>query len=128
MVGGDAEQSVVEKEISAPTIPGPFGLSIRNNWNTDWIVPLPQRFSRFVATVESTEAETAAYDLGLSLKYADDSADSMYNQPGSELAPGEVVTIEARPERETTPYQVNVYVGGIDNGGADYRAAVSGCY
>lgn len=129
VVGGDDEQATVEKKVSAINIPGPFGLGLRNNWNTDWIVPLPEQFSRFVGVVESTDEEEDVYDIALSLKYADDSADEAFNEPGYTLNSGENVEITATPEREATmPYQVNIYVGGIDNNGSNYKASVMGCY
>lgn len=129
VVGGDDDQTHVEKKVSVINIPGPFGLGLRNNWNTDWIVPLPDRFSRFVGTVESTDEEDDVFDIALSLKYADDSADEVFNEPNYALSPGEKVEITATPEREATmPYQVNIYVGGIDNNGSRYRASVMGCY
>lgn len=129
VVGGDDDQTTVEKKVSAINIPGPFGLGIRNNWNTDWIVPLPERFSRFIGVVESIDEEADEFDIGLSLKYADDSADEVFNEPRRVLSPGENVEIVANPQRdEIVPYQVNVYVGGIDNSGTRYRASVVGCY
>ncbi len=129
VVGGDDDQTTVEKKVSVINLPGPFGLGLRNNWNTDWIVPLPQRFSSFVGVVESTDEEEDVFDIALSLKYGDDTADEIFNQPGTTLAPGENVEITAMPDRELTmPYQVNIYVGGIDNNGSRYRALVQGCY
>ena len=128
VVGGDDDQTDVEKEVSTISIPGPFGLGVRNNWNTDWTVPLPQQFSRFIGVVENIDEEGDVFDIGLSLKYADDSADDIFNEAGRTLIPGESVEISAVPEREETPYQVNIYVGGIDNSGSSYRASVQGCY
>ncbi|MGD1854149.1 MAG: hypothetical protein ACFB2W_07840 [Leptolyngbyaceae cyanobacterium] len=129
VVGGDDDQTDVEKTVSAINIPGPFGLGVRNNWNTDWVVPLPERFSSFVGLVESIDEEEDVFDIALSLKYADDSAAEAFNESGYILSPGERVEITAAPERDTTmPYQINMYVGGIDNSGSDYRASVQGCY
>ena len=128
VVGGSDEQVEVEKEITVPSIPGPFGLGFRNNWNTDWVVPLPASFSSFVAVVESTDEAANTYDIGLALKYADDTADTVYSETNIELEPEETVRIEATPEREgLMPYQVNVYVGGAENSGSRYRASVLGC-
>ncbi|MEM1251712.1 MAG: hypothetical protein AAGI69_04710 [Cyanobacteria bacterium P01_H01_bin.21] len=128
VVGGDDDQTDVEKKVSAINVPGPFGLGVRNNWNTDWTVPLPQQFSRFIVVVENIDEEEDIFDIGLSLKYADDSADDVFNEAGRTLTPGENVEISAVPERQETPYQINVYVGGIDNRGSRYRAYVQGCY
>ncbi|MEM9486554.1 MAG: hypothetical protein AAGA83_22995 [Cyanobacteria bacterium P01_F01_bin.116] len=129
VVGGDDDQTDVEKKVSVLNLPGPFGLGLRNNWNTDWIVPLPGRFSRFVGVVENIDEEDDVFDIGLTLKYGDDSADEVLNEPGYELSPGENLEITATPDRDTTmPYQVNIYVGGIDNKGTNYRASVLGCY
>ncbi|MEM6350375.1 MAG: hypothetical protein AAF766_06385 [Cyanobacteria bacterium P01_D01_bin.14] len=128
IVGGRDDQSEVEKEISVPSVPGPFGLGLRNNWNTDWIVPLPSRFSYFVGVVESTDDEATTFDIGLALKYADDTADSAYSQSNVELDPEETVRIEATPDRDgLMPYQVNIYAGGAENNGSRYRASVLGC-
>ncbi len=129
VVGGDEDQSDVEKKVSAINLPGPFGLRVRNNWNTDWIVPLPENFSRFVGEVENIDEADDVYDIALSLKYGDDTADEIFNEPGYTLAPGEMLEIAATPDRdETMPYQVNMYIGGIDNEGSRYRAVVKGCY
>lgn len=129
VVGGGDDQSEVEKKVSALNIPGPFGLGIRNNWNTDWIVPLPENFSRFVGEVENIDDAEDVYDIALSLKYGDDTAEEIANEPGYTLTPGEMLEIEATPDRDgTMPYQVNMYVGGIDNEGSRYRAVVKGCY
>ncbi|MEM6255322.1 MAG: hypothetical protein AAF821_20605 [Cyanobacteria bacterium P01_D01_bin.156] len=45
------------------------------------------------------------------MKYSDDSSDLIYNDHES-----------------LHPYQVNMYVGSIDNEGSRYRALVQGCY
>lgn len=129
VVGGDEGQTWIEKQVSVPGIPGPFGLRVRNNWNTDWVIPLPQRFSRFVATIESTEEdEEGTYDIEVNLKYPDDTADEVFDADSYQLNVGDPLVVEATPRLEAHPYQVNVFVGGIDHIDNDYRAMVQACY
>jgi hypothetical protein len=124
VIGGQGSQ--VTKTVSQPTIPGPFGIDItRNNWNTDWAVPSEQRFRRFVATIASENG--GSFDIKMYLKYSDQTAGEFYNTDGVQLNPGKPLTITATPRPEDEPYQVNLFVGGLDNIGNTYTASVVGC-
>lgn len=124
VVGG--EGSEVTKSVAQPTIPGPFGISItRNNWNTDWAVPGGQSFKHFLVTL-STE-RGGRFDIRMSLKYSDDTADDFFNQRSLRLNPGETLKEKGVPRSNDVPFQVNVYVGGIDNIGSRYTVSVVGC-
>jgi hypothetical protein len=125
VIGGQGSQ--VTKTVSQPTIPGPFGIDItRNNWNTDWAVPSERRFQRFVATIAS--ANGGSFDIKMYLKYSDQTAGEFYNTDGVQLNPGKPLTIEATPRPEDEPYQVNLFIGGLDHMGNTYTASVVGCY
>ena len=125
VVGGQGSQ--VTKTVSQPTIPGPFGIKItRNNWNTDWAVPGDRNFRRFVATIVSKNG--GSFDIKMYLKYSDQTAGEFYNTNGVQLTPGSPLKIEATPRPEDEPYQVNLFVGGLDRIGNAYTASVEGCY
>jgi hypothetical protein len=122
--------SSVTKTVSPPTIPaGPLGIVgvdiTRNNWNTDWAVPSERKFRRFVATIVSENG--GSFDIKMYLKYSDQTAGEFYNSDGVQLTPGKPLTIEATPRPEDEPYQVNLFVGGLNHIGNTYTASVSGC-
>jgi hypothetical protein len=129
VVGGQAGQNTVEKRISVPTVTGPFGLGVRNNWNTDWVVPVPQRYSGFVAMFEAIDEDGSSdYDIELNLKYGDDTSDEIFDRDSYTVSTDEPLRIDATPRAGSQPYQVNLFVGGVDHVGDRYRAAVYGCY
>lgn len=126
VVGG--EGSEVVKEISPPAVPFvpfiPFAKT-RNNWNTDWAVPGGAQFREFIATI--TAEEGGKFDIEMYLKYSDQTADLFYDQNNFELGAGEPLEITATARPEEQPYQVNLYIGGIDAVGKDITASVVGC-
>lgn len=125
LVGGSGNQ--ITKAVSQPTIPGPFGIDItRNNWNTDWAIPGGQRFKRFVTTVSSDKGGT--FDIKMYLKYSDQTTGEFYNTEGVQLNPGQPLIIDATPRPEDQPYQVNLFMGGLNHIGNSYTASVVGCY
>ena len=124
LVGGQGSE--VTKTVSQPTIPGPFGIDItRNNWNTDWAVPSERNFRRFVATIVSENG--GSFDIKMYLKYSDQTTGEFYNTDGVQLNPGKPLTIDATPRPEDEPYQVNLFVGGLEHIGSSYKASVVGC-
>ena len=124
LVGGEGTE--VKKTVSVPTVPGPFGLRItRNNWNTDWIVPSAQNLNNFVATILSEEG--GVFDIRMYLKYSNATADNFYNAKGVRLNAGEPLEIRATSRTDEQPYQVNLFVGEVDNIGKSYTASVVGC-
>ncbi|NJK59994.1 MAG: hypothetical protein HC918_06780 [Oscillatoriales cyanobacterium SM2_1_8] len=111
--------SAVRKTVS------PSGTLITSdNWNTDFVVPGDRPYRTVRATI--TAEQTAPFALKLFLKYADNTADKFFentvrltaNQPL-------VLTGTARPQSQ--PFQVNVFVGGLEAIGSTYRVQVQGC-
>jgi hypothetical protein len=130
LVGGEGNQVI--KTVSPPTIPagplGMLGVNITNNdWNTDWAVPLGdgKPFRRFLVTLLSNDG--GPFEVRMYLKYGDQTSDEFYNQKSLKLANDKPLKIEAIPRANNQPYQVNVFVAGIDALGKSYSATVVGC-
>ncbi|MBL1209744.1 hypothetical protein [Geminocystis sp. GBBB08] len=125
VVGG--EGSTVTKTVSEPTIPTLFGVDItRNNWNTDWAVPTEDNtFRRYLVEVSSNDG--GPFDLKMYLKYSDQTADLFFNKEGLNISKDKPLKIESSPRPEAQPYQVNLFVGGIESLGKTYTATVMGC-
>ena len=124
LVGG--EGSKVQKTVSQPSIPGPFGIQIAgNNWNTDWAVPGKKKFKRFIATISSENG--GSFDIKMFLKYSDETASEHYNNSNVQINKGTPLKIEATPRIGDMPYQVNLFIGGLEHIGNNYRASVVGC-
>nr|WP_041237806.1 hypothetical protein [Gloeothece citriformis] len=123
--------STVTKTVSPPTIPagplGALGVDItRNNWNTDWAVPSEENFKSFVATISSDKG--GSFDIKMYLKYSDQTTGEFYNTDGVQINPTQPLTIEATPRPDDEPYQVNLFIGGLNHIGNGYTASVVGCY
>jgi len=125
VVGG--EGSTVTKTVSEPTIPTLFGVDItRNNWNTDWAVPSENNtFRRYLVEVSSNDG--GPFDIKMYLKYSDQTADLFFNKEGFNISGDKPLKIEASPRPEAQPYQVNLFIGGIESLGKTYTATVMGC-
>ena len=124
LVGGQGSQ--VSKTVSQPNIPGPYGIKLaRNNWNTDWAVPGGQQFAHFVATIVSANGGT--FDIKMYLKYSDQTTGEFYNTDGVQLNPGNPLKIDATSRPDDIPYQVNLFIGGLEHIGDAYTASVVGC-
>ncbi len=125
LVGG--EGSTVTKTVSEPTIPTLFGVDItRNNWNTDWAVPSQNNtFRRYL--VEVTANKGGTFDIRMYLKYSDQTADLFFNKEGLSISEGKPLKIEASPRPDAQPYQVNLFIGGLQSLGQTYTATVMGC-
>ena len=124
LVGGVGTE--VKKTITTPSIPGPFGIKVaRDNWNTDWSVPNPQRFTSYKATIVSES--TSDYSIKMYLKYPDETADLYYEQNDITVQAGKPLELKTSSRRNEQPYQVNLFVGGISSVGNEYRASVYGC-
>jgi hypothetical protein len=126
LVGGQGSE--VSKTVSQPTIPGPLpGVNLtHNNWNTDWVVPTTRKFKNFVATI--TADNSGAFDIKMYLKYSDDTADEFFNTQGVQIPSERPLRITATPRPEEQPYQVNLFVGGLNRIGNSYKASVVGCF
>lgn len=128
VVGGQG--NTITKTVSPPTIPaGPLGMLgvdiTRNNWNTDWAVPGDVKFRRFILTITSNDG--GPFDIKMYLKYSDQTASQFYNAEGAQLPPDQPLKIEATPRPEDEPYQVNLFVNGLESLGKTYTASVVGC-
>lgn len=130
LVGGQGNQVI--KTVSPPTIPagplGMLGVDITNNdWNTDWTVPLGdgKPFRRFLVTLMSNDG--GPFEVRMYLKYGDQTADQFFNNPSLQLVNDKPLKIEAFPRASNQPYQVNVFVAGVDALGKSYSATVVGC-
>ncbi len=128
LVGGQGNS--VTKTVAVPTIPaGPLGMLginiTRNNWNTDWAVPGGTVFKRFVMTV--TSAESTPFDIRMFLKYSDQTATELFNQQGFVFKPKTPLEIVGNATAKDQPYQVNLFVNGLDSLGKTYTATLVGC-
>jgi hypothetical protein len=124
LVGG--EGSEVSKTVSQPTIPGPFGINVTsNNWNTDWSVPGGQKFQSFKIKIVSESG--GSFGISMYLKYSDQTSDQFFDQESIRLEPNTPLIIEATPRKNDQPFQINLFVGGLNHLGNSYRASALGC-
>jgi hypothetical protein len=129
LVGGQGNQVI--KTVSPPTIPaGPLGMLgvdvTHNNWNTDWALSGEGKpFRRFIITLLSNDG--GPFEVRAYLKYSDQTATQFFNQQALQLPNNEPFKIEAFPRPDAQPYQVNLFVAGVDALGKSYSATVVGC-
>lgn len=128
LVGGSGNS--VTKTVSPPTIPaGPLGMLgvdvTRNNWNTDWAVPGDVKYRKFIVTVNSNDS--VPFDVRMYLKYSDQTAGEFFNNQAVQFQANKPLKIVAEPRPEDEPYQVNLFVNGIESIGKTYTASVVGC-
>ncbi|MBR8831394.1 MAG: hypothetical protein N5P05_002049 [Chroococcopsis gigantea SAG 12.99] len=126
LVGGQGDK--VTKTVSQPTIKSPLGgIDItRNNWNTDWAVPGDRSFHRFIATVSSPKG--GSFDIKMFLKYSDQTTGEFFNTDGVSIQPDKPLILKADNRPDDVPYQVNLFIGGLNHMGNTYTASVVGCY
>jgi hypothetical protein len=117
VIGGQGTQA--QKTISPPGTP-----VSRNNWNTDFAVPSGIRFTRYIATV--IPGSTAEYNVQVYLKYSNNTDDKIYDQDIA-LTQNKPLRVSGAPRADSSPYQVNVRIGGIDKVGRSYIASVVAC-
>lgn len=118
VVGGEGTR--VTKTVSLPGV-----LFVDSNWNTDFAIPNGTAYSYFDVAFVSESGES--YDIDVNLKYSDESVDQSYSIRDRDFTEGEAVTIRAESRRRSSPYQVNLRIGGINAEGNTYTVAVSGC-
>lgn len=124
LVGGNGTS--VTKTVSQPTIPGPLGIKVtQDNWNTDWAVPGNTDFNAFKAEIISKNG--SSFSVKMYLKYSDQTSDNFFDQDSVNLKPNEPLIIEATPREKDQPYQINLFVGGLNHVGNNYQASVMGC-
>lgn len=118
VVSGNGTQ--VRKRVSLPGT-----LTSRSNWNTDFVVPGNEAFRRYVAAIEPLNR--GKYHIQMFLKYSNSTADKVYDQAVT-LPHKQEFVVSGAPRIDTSPYQVNLSIGGVSALGNTYRATVSGCY
>ncbi|AFY75283.1 hypothetical protein Syn7502_03434 [Synechococcus sp. PCC 7502] len=118
VIGGDGVK--VRKTVSPIST-----LVTNNNWNTDFAVSGGVIFNRYVATV--IPENNANYDLKLILKFSDNTTSEFYNKSNVAVKVNKPVTMVGEPRSQTEPYQINVFVGGINAIGNTYTVSVIGC-
>lgn len=110
----------VRKSVSSTGVtPG-----VRNNWDTDFVVPPGTRFTRYIATITSETPEN--YNIIINFRFADNTARQVFRQDGVRLVGGVPFQIIGEPPTGARqPIQINANVSGRQ--GATYRISVSGC-
>jgi hypothetical protein len=104
----------------------PFStLVTSNNWNTDFSVPSDRSFNSFEATI--VPENNANYDVEMSLKYRDRSSSRSYKKDNVAVKVGQPLRLIGIPQSPSNPFQVNVFVGGLNAIGNTYSVSVEGC-
>lgn len=116
----DGAGTEVTKTVSPPGV-----LFIDSNWNTDFSVPSGVSYRYFEVTFTPESGES--YDVDVNLKYSDDSIDQAYSVRDRVFTENEAVSIQAESRASSTPYQINLRVGGLNASGNTYTASVRGC-
>jgi hypothetical protein len=120
VVGGEGRE--ISKTVSPPGM-----VLVKDNWNTDFIVPNGYPSGQYIATLTSKSSEKSAkFNVKMFLKYSDSSLDKAF-EGDIELSPGQSRNIFGNPRVGQQPYQVNVRVGGVDALGYSYILAVNSC-
>jgi hypothetical protein len=111
---------VVRKSVSSTGVtPG-----VRNNWDTDFVVPGGQRFVRYIATITSETPDN--YTIISNFKFPDNTTAQVFRRDGVRLVGGVPFQIVGDPPASARqPFQINMNVSGRQ--GATYRLSVSGC-
>jgi hypothetical protein len=110
----------VRKSISSTGVtPG-----LRNNWDTDFVVPPGTRFTRYIATITSQTPEN--YNLIINFRFANNTSQQVFRRDGVRLVGGVPFQIIGEPPSSARqPIQINMNISGRQ--GATYRVGVSGC-
>lgn len=97
---------------------------VRNNWDTDFVVPPGTRFTRYIATITSETPEN--YNIIFNFRYANQTARQVFRRDGVRLVGGvPFQVIGDPPAGANQPVQINTNISGRQ--GATYRVGVSGC-
>lgn len=110
----------VRKSVSSTGVtPG-----VRNNWDTDFVVPPGTRFTRYIATITSETPEN--YNIIFNFRFADNTARQVFRRDGVRLVGGVPFQIIGEPPTGSQqPIQINTNISSRQ--GATYRVSVSGC-
>ncbi|AFY71089.1 hypothetical protein Pse7367_2836 [Thalassoporum mexicanum PCC 7367] len=125
VIGGSGTK--VSKEVSPP---GTL-IFVNNNWNTDFAVSSDANFNYFIANM--TARNRGEYDVKMYLKYSDNTDDKFVDRTVFLDRDNEKVRLPSQPDvatprRNEDPYQINIFVGGIEATGNVYDLEVLGCY
>ncbi|MEA5534027.1 hypothetical protein [Crocosphaera sp. XPORK-15E] len=123
-VGGEPGQTIVQKTVSAPSIPVGIASLKRDNWNTDFAVDSNVKYKRFVATLIPESSGT--YSIKMYLKYNQGTADEVYNNKPN-LSSGKSLTMSGNSRNNEQPYQINLFVGDAESIAKSYSISVKGC-
>ncbi|MEM8543535.1 MAG: hypothetical protein AAGF66_06030 [Cyanobacteria bacterium P01_H01_bin.119] len=116
----EGQGTEVSKTVSPPGL-----FVVQSNWNTDFVVPEDGNFTEFIATITANNGTT--YDVDVTLKYRNDTADTPYSRRSLELTESVPFDIAVPSRVDEDPYQVNLRVGGLVAEGNSYTASVVGC-
>ncbi len=117
-IGGSGYE--VRKSVSATAVtPG-----IRNNWDTDFVVPPGTRFTRYIATITSETPEN--YNIIINFRFGNNTSQQVFRRDGVRLVGGIPFQIVGEPPTASRqPIQINTNISGRQ--GSTYRVSVSGC-
>jgi hypothetical protein len=116
----EGSQYEVRKTISSPGVtPG-----VRNNWDTDFIVPGGTRFIRYITTI--TSELPANYNVIINFRHSNNTSEQVFRRDGLSLVGGIPFQIVIEPPASgRQPFQINTNISGRQ--GTTYRVSVSGC-
>lgn len=95
---------------------------VRNNWDTDFVVPGGRRFTRYIATITSELPEN--YNIIQNFKYGDRTSRQVFRRDGARLVGGVPFQVQVVPSGRQ-PFQVNMNISGRQR--SVYRVRASGC-
>lgn len=97
-------------------------LLIKDNWNTDFAIPIGKTYNFFVGTM--IPENTANYEVSIRFKYPDNTSDTVYSR-NVPMERGETYSLTFRTPTSKQPYQANVLIGGSNNNA--YTVSIVGC-
>lgn len=116
---GSQTYEVTKSVSSTGVTPG-----VRNNWDTDFVVPPGTKFTRYIATITSEIPEN--YNIIINFRFANNTARQVFRRDGVRLVGGVPFQIIGDPPPGANqPIQINTNINSRQ--GATYRVSVSGC-
>lgn len=97
-------------------------LLIKDNWNTDFAIPIGKTYNFFVGTM--LPENTGNYEVSVRFKYPDNTSDTVYSR-NVPMERGETYSLTFRTPTSKQPYQANVLIGGSNNNA--YTVSIVGC-
>jgi hypothetical protein len=62
------------------------------------------------------------------LKYSDQTSEEIFNKQNVTIDPQKPLIIEKKSSPDDFPFQVNLFIGGLEQIGRTYTASVMGCH